>query len=130
MARTTFQNTLAELALLLGDASGNPVASLLAAGCAHVYPHEPGAAGWTKPCSVTLTPSAIEPTDWQISVRVYVAGDVAMDVAQDKLIDVAVAVGQLLTAGYGPDRWQFGWQPDLDCWVGLSEIMVGREDGF
>jgi hypothetical protein len=130
MSRTTLQNALAELYGLLADSDGNPVATLSALGVAKCYPHEPGAGGWVKPCSITLFPSGIEPTEWTISVRVYVAGDVPPAEAQDFLIDVPVAVMDLLTAGYGPDRWQMGWNIDLDCYLAMSEIVVGREDGF
>lgn len=132
MARTTFQNALAELFALLADTNGNPVASLVTAGCVKVYPHEPGAAGVAQPCAVTISPSGIEPTDWVIIIRVYVAGKVVAEAAQDLLIDTTVAVGDLLLdgVGYGPDRWAFNWVPELESWVGSSEVMVGREDGY
>lgn len=133
MSRTTFQNAISELHGLLANTTTNvPVASLDAAGVQVVYPYEPGAAGWIKPCSVTLSPSGIDPTDWRIDVRVYVDGGQSMSAAQDLLIDVTVAVGDLLKAGagYGPDRWQMGWTPELECFVALSTVEVGREDGF
>jgi len=130
LARTSFQSTLAELFALLADSNGVPVSSL--SGVAKVFPHEPGATGWVHPCSVTLSPAAIEPYEWVVTVRVYVAGKVLPAVAQDLLIDTTVAVGDLLKAGagYGPDRWAFGWVTELDCWVASSEVTVGREDGF
>lgn len=132
MSRTTFQNALAELFALLADTNGVPVASLSTAGAVKVYPHEPGAAGWQNPCSVTLSPGGIDPTDWVVTVRVYVAGTVLPATAQDLLIDVTVCVGDLLFdgVGYGPDRWAFQWVTELDCWVASSEVMIGREDGF
>lgn len=132
MSRTSLQNTLAELFALLADGDGNPVASLAALDVSKVYPHEPGASGWLHPCSVTLFPSAIEPTDWTITTRVYVDGSLTPAVAQDFLIDVPVAVGDLLAAGqgYGPDRWALGWADELGCYIAASEVMVGREDGF
>lgn len=133
MSRTTFQDALAELHGLLANTSTNvPVAALATVGVAVVYPYEPGAAGWIKPCSVTLSPAGIDPTDWLVDVRVYVDGGQNPARAQDLLIDVSVEVGKLLLAGaaYGPDRWQFGWQPDLDCWIATSTVSIGREDGF
>lgn len=132
MARTTFQNTLTELFALLADSNGVPVASLASAGVVKVFPHEPGATGWLHPCSVTISPTAIEPTEWVVTVRVYVAGKVLPAAAQDLLLDSTVVVGDLLFCGvgYGPDRWAFGWVDGLDCWVASSEVTVGREDGF
>lgn len=132
MSRTTFQNALAELFALLADTDGNPVATLATAGAVKVYPFEPGAQGWAHPCSVTLSPSGIDPTDWIVTARVYVGGKVLPAAAQDLLIDVTVCVGDLLFdgVGYGPDRWAFQWVTELDCWVASSEVMIGREDGF
>lgn len=132
MSRTTFQNALAELHALLADSSNVPVSGLSSAGAKVVYPFEPGAAGWIKPCSVTLSPSGIEPTDWLVDVRVYVDAGQDPAAAQDLLVDVSVKVGDLLRAGaaFGPDQWQMGYQPDLDCWVSVSTVRVGREDGF
>lgn len=131
MSRTTLQNTLAELYGLLADTNGNPVSSLASAGCKKVYPHEPGATGVAKPCSVTMHPSRIEPREWVITLRVYVA-DLTPAEAQDLLVDVPVTVGTLLKAGqsYGPDRWELGWDPDIGCWAAVGEVMVGREDNF
>lgn len=131
MSRTTLQNTLAELFTLLAATDGTPVASLATAGCSKVYPHEPGASGVVKPCSVTIAPTRIEPTDWTITLRVYVQ-DLHPEKAQDLLVDVPVAVSNLLLSGvgYGPDRWEMGWDPDIGCWAAISEVMVGREDGF
>ena len=132
MSRTTFQNTLTELFALLADTDGNPVASLATAGAVKVYPHEPGSSGVAQPCSVTIDFGGIEPTDWVISVRVYVAGKVLGAASQDLRVDVPVAVSALLRdgAGYGPDRWQPQWLPELESWVISSEVLVGREDGF
>lgn len=132
MSRTTFQNALTELFGLLADSNGVPVASLSSAGVAKVYPHEPGATGWTHPCSLTLWPAAILPVDWRVTLRLYVAGKVEPATAQDYLIDSAVATDALLLtgAGYGPSNWEFGWSPELDCYVGTSDVMIGREDGF
>jgi len=131
VSRTTYQNALAELFGLLADANGNPVASLASSGAVKVFPHEPGAGGWVKPCSVTMWPSGMTPYDWTVTLRVYVA-DVDPATAQDLLIDNAVVIDSLLLtgAGYGPSNWAFGWSPELGCYVGTSEVMVGREDGF
>lgn len=130
MSRTTLQNTLTEMfGLLASDAVGTPVASLSTAGCVKVYPHEPGAGGVVKPCSVTISPAAIRPTDWMVAVRVYV-DDQYPDRAQDLVVDVPVAVSALLVPGYGPDEWDMGWQPELGCWLASSLVTVGREDGF
>ena len=130
MARTTFQNALAELFALLADTNGNPVTSLAVAGCVKVYPHEPGSAGVTAPCALTISPSGIEPTDWVVTLRIYVGGKVLPATAQDLLIDTTVAIGDLIDVAYGPDRWAFNWLPELDAWVASSDVMIGREDGF
>lgn len=129
MSRTTFQNTLTELFALLADTNGVPVATLASAGVVKVYPHEPGATGVVKPCSVTLSPSMIDTLDWQITIRVYVA-DTTPAAAQDLCIDVPVTIDGLLTAGFGPSRWEIGWQPEIGCWLATSVLAVGREDGF
>jgi len=117
---------------LLANSSGVPVTALSNTKVAKVFPYEPGSAGWLHPCSVTLSPTAIEPTEWVVTVRVYVAGKVVPETAQDMLIDTTVAVSTLLFngVGYGPDRWAFGWVDGLDCWVASSEVTIGREDGF
>ena len=130
MARTTFQNTLTELLALLADTDGNPVSSLSTAGVKKVYPHEPGATGVVKPCSVTIDPAGMDPTEWRIMLRVYVSGDLPPEASQDRLIDVPVAIDALLTAGYGPSRWEFAWDDEIQARVALCELMVGREDGF
>lgn len=133
MSRTTFQSAIAELHALLGDdETFAPVTALANAGCVRALPYEPGATGWAKPCTVTVSPEGIDPTDWRISVRVYVDAGQAPATAQNLLIDVTVAVGNALRDGaaYGPDEWQFTYSPDLDAWVGLSTVRVGREDGF
>ena len=130
MSRTTFQGALAELYATL-TTNGHPITTLSTAGVAKVYPAEPGAGGWVKPCSVTLEPAGITPTEWEVAVRVYVDDQYA-DRAQDLLIDATVAVGDALrdAAAFGPDQWQMGWQADLGCRVAMTEVQVGREDGF
>lgn len=131
MARTTLQNALSELhGLLASDTSTyTPQSSLSTLGVVRVYPHEPGASGVSKPCSVTISPSGMEPTEWRITIRVYV-DDQDPARAQDLLIDVPVAIDQLLPSGYGPSRWEMGWDPDIKCWAAVEELMVGREDYF
>lgn len=132
MARTTLQNTLSELyGLLASDANGTPRTSLSTAGCSKVYDKEPGAGGWVKPCSITMAPVGLEPTEWTIALRVYV-DDQYGERAQDLMVDVTVAADILLAGGqgYGPSRWDMGWSPELNCWVSMSTVMVGREDGF
>jgi hypothetical protein len=132
VSRTTLQNTLTEMyGLLASDANGTPVTALANAGATKVYPHEPGAAGVVKPCGVTISPSAIEPLEWGVALRVYVA-DLTPDKAQDLLIDVPVAIDALLAAGqgYGPSNWEMGWEQDIGCWAAVSTLRVGREDGF
>jgi hypothetical protein len=132
LARTTLQATLAELfALLSTGTDGTPETALVDAGCTKVYPHEPGATGVVKPCSVTISPAGIEPLDWRIAVRVYV-DDQHPERAQDLLIEVPVAVDSLLKPGlgYGPSRWDMGWVEEIGCWAATCELMVGREDGF
>lgn len=130
MSRNTFSDTLTEMFALLADTSGRPVSSLATLRVSKVFDYEPGASGWVKPCSVTLFPSAIEPTDWTITARVYVDGAIPPKDAQQFLIDVPVAVGDLLAdgQGYGPDRWEMGWSPDLDCYLATSTVLVGRQD--
>jgi hypothetical protein len=131
VSRTTFQNALAEMHALLGNVTTfAPVASLATAGAKVVFPFEPGAAGWVKPCSVTMSPAGMDATDWQVLVRVYVDAGQAPAVAQDLLIDVTVAVGARLASGsgYGPDEWRFDYIDALDCWVASSTVLIGRED--
>lgn len=132
MSRTTYQTAIAEMVALLADTSGVPVTALSTAGAVKVFDHEPGAEGWLHPCSVTLSPAGMEPTDWLVAVRVYVDGKVVAATAQDLLVDVSVKVDQLLRDGvaFGPSRWAFGWEPNLGCWVAQSDVMIGREDGF
>lgn len=132
MSRASFQGALAEVfALLASDANGTPEAPLVTAGVAKVYDAEPGAAGWVKPCSVTVAPSGITPTDWTVEVRVYVDDQYAAR-AQDLLVDATVAVDALLKTGeaFGPSQWDMGWQPPLECWLARCTLQVGREDGF
>lgn len=132
MARTTFQNALTELyGLLASDANGTPRTGISTAGCAKVYSHEPGAGGIVKPCSITLSPAGIDPTDWRVAVRVY-AQDNNPAKCQDLIVDVTVAAGTLLAGGqgYGPDRWDYEFVDEIKAWVASSEVMVGREDGF
>ena len=132
MSRTTLQNTLTELyGILSSDAVGTPVASLATAGCVKVYPHEPGAGGVVRPCSVTIDVASIDSLDWGIAVRVYVS-DQDPARAQDLKINVPVAVDALMTAGYGPSRWSFD-VADLSTGIihlATCELAVGREDGF
>lgn len=131
MSRTTFQNALAEIyGLLASDSAGTPRASLSSAGCVRVLPYDGAAGGAARPCSVTVSPLGIEPTDWTIAVRVYVS-DQDPARAQDLLVDNTVAVDTLLAGGqgYGPSRWQFGWDETIG-WFAASEVQVGREDGF
>lgn len=126
------QATMAEVfGLLAADANGTPEDALVTAGCSKVYDVEPGAPGWVKPCSVTIAPAGIDPTDWLVAVRVYV-DDQYPGRSQDLLIDVTVAVDAILGdgEGYGPSRWDMGWQPELGCWIASTTLLVGREDGF
>lgn len=131
MSRTTFQNAIAEMHALLGDASTfAPVASLASAGVVRVYPFEPGAAGWVKPCGVTLSPAGMDATEWQVTVRVYVDGGQDRAVAQDLLIDATTAVSARLAAGSGyyPDAWTFSYIDAIDAEVATSTVQIGRED--
>jgi len=131
VSRTTFQNALSEIyGLLASDSAGTPRASLSSAGCVRVLPYDGGAGGTAKPCSITVSPLGMEPFDWTIAVRVYVA-DQDQNRAQDLLVDVTVAADALLMAGegYGPSRWQFGWEENIG-WYSATEVNVGREDGF
>lgn len=131
MSRTSVAATLTELGALLGT-DGTPVAALVTAGVSRTYNYEPGAAGVQKPCSVTISWSGLEPTDTEFTVRVYVSADLPPATAQDTLIAVVDAVGDLLrdAAAYGPDRWEVDFLPELPCHLAWCRLMVGREDGF
>ena len=132
MSRTTLANALDEMFGLLSASGQTPVASLVSAGVRVVLDHEPGAAGVPKPCSVTMEPAGIDPTEWIIRVRVYVAGELPPKTAQDQLMAAVVALDAVLKAGegYGPSSWQMGWNEELGCSLAFSDVQVGREDGF
>ena len=106
MAVDTFANSILHVAALLANTNGVPNATMTAAGCAHVYDHEPGASGVMKPCSVTVSPSGMDPEFWLIRQRVYVTGDLPADRGQDTLIAVMVAVDGLMDAYCGPSNWE------------------------
>lgn len=133
MSRATLSAALDELfGLLSADGTSAPVSALTSAGVVRVLDHEPGAAGVPKPCAVTMEPVGIDPTEWVVRVRVYVAGELAPKTAQDRTVDAVVAVDSVLKAGdgYGPSSWQMGWNEELGCHIAFSDVMVGREDGF
>ena len=130
MSRTTFANALDELFGLLSAAGTAPKQDLLDAGVRFVLDHEPGAAGVPKPCSVTMEPAGIDPTDWMVRVRVYVAGELPPKTAQDLLVNAAVATAAVLKTGvgYGPLSWQMGWNDEIAAYVAVSDVAIGRED--
>ena len=131
MSRTTLANALDEMFGLISATGGqNPVASLVSAGVQKVLDHEPGAAGVPKPCSVTMEPAGIEPTDWMVRVRVYVAGELPPKTAQDLMVNAVVATAAVLKAGvgYGPLSWQMGWNDEIGAYVAVSDVAIGRED--
>ena len=131
MSRTTLADALDEMFGLISATGGQtPVASLVSAGVQKVLDHEPGAAGVPKPCSVTMEPAGIEPTDWLVRVRVYVAGELPPKTAQDLLVNAVVATAAVLKAGvgYGPLSWQMGWNDEIAAYVAVSDVAIGRED--
>lgn len=132
MSRTTVAGAATELYdLLTTDANGTPETVLSTAGVTKVYPRDPGAGGVVKPCSVTLQYAGWTPTDWRFAVRVYIndANDLT---AQDRMISVTTALDSLLRDGaaFGPSQGEVGWEDEIKSWVAVSEVMVGREDGF
>lgn len=132
MSRATLADTLDEMFGLVSAGGQTPVQSLLDAGVRFVLDHEPGAAGVPKPCAVTMEPAGIDPLEWVVRVRVYVAGELPPKAAQDQMVAAVVAVDAVLKAGegYGPSSWQMGWNEELGCYLAFSDVQVGREDGF
>lgn len=132
MSRATFADALDELFGLLSAGGQQPVQDLADAGVRRVLDHEPGAQGVPKPCALTVEPAGIDPTDWVVRVRVYVAGELAGKAGQDLCVAAVVAVDALLKAGegFGPSVWQGGWNEELGCYLWWSDVRVGREDGF
>ena len=130
MSRATLTAALDEMFGLLSSGGTTPVQSLLDAGVLRVLDHEPGAAGVPKPCAVTMEPAGIDPTEWVVRVRVYVAGDLAPKVAQDRMVDAVVAVDDVLKAGegYGPSSWQMGWSSEIEAYLAFSDVQIGRQD--
>lgn len=130
MSRSTLAGALDEMFGLLSASGSTPEAALLAAGIRQVLDHEPGAAGVPKPCAVTMEPAGIDPTEWVVRVRVYVAGELQPKTAQDLLVAAVVAVDEVLKAGqgYGPSAWQMGWNEEIGAHVAFSDVNVGRED--
>ena len=130
MSRATFAAALDEMFGLLSASGQTPVSSLVSAGVRVVLDHEPGAVGVPKPCAVTMEPAGIDPTEWLVRVRVYVAGELPPKTAQDTLVSAVVAVAAVLKAGvgYGPLSWQMGWNEEIGAHVAVSDVLVGRED--
>lgn len=128
MSRTSFTNALSELYGLLANATGTPVASLLAAGVTRVYSHEPKPGDTLKGCFVTVAPAGMTPTDWLIAMRVYVTWDVSAELAQTMLVNAAVAADNLMTDGWGPSSWTFEAVPEIEAFVATNLLICGRED--
>jgi len=128
MTVDTFANSIAHVAALLANTSGVPNVSMVAAGCAHVYDHEPGASGVLKPCSVTVSPAGMTPEFWLIRTRVYVTGDLDPKKGQALLIDVMNAVDDLMDAYCGPSNWESAYIDEIEMFVAGNDLMIGRED--
>jgi hypothetical protein len=125
----TYANSITHIAdLYRQSAAGVPKSSLITAGCAHVYDHEPGAAGVVKPCSITVSPAGMNTDFWLVRVRVYVTGDIPAEKGQDTLVAVMVAADALADEYAGPSVWESAWIEEIGMWVAGNDLMIGRED--
>lgn len=123
MARTTLANAKAELFGLL-QSGGTPTV----AGVTKVFDHEPASGQALKPVSITLFTAGATPTEWLITVRVYVSADVDVRKAQADLDLLMAAIEARLTSGYGPSQWDIEYADDLKMLVATWLLEVGRED--
>jgi hypothetical protein len=99
-----------------------------------IFDHEPHTLNKTP--AVTVTAAGFTPTDWQLTVRIYVKGDRGPQIAQIELDDLAGQVDRHIRDGggngtvFGPSQCTFGWVEDIQCHVAELQIVRGREDYF
>jgi hypothetical protein len=101
-------------------------------GCA-ISDYEPSTLN--KLPAVTVTAAGFTPTEWQLTVRIYVKGDRGPRRSQMELDDLAAQVDRhIRDAGsetvFGPSQCTFGWVEDIQCHVAEMAVTRGREDYF
>jgi hypothetical protein len=95
-----------------------------------VYDHEPDreTAG---ACWVTVDVDSIDPDEIRLAVRVYVQfANVGAQLAADLRDDAVALVDARMdtSSTWGPSRWTFGLNEELQALVAELNVAVGRED--
>ena len=89
-----------------------------------VYDYEPPIV--TAGTSVTVSTAGFGPTEWRLSVRVYVS-DTVPQTAQDRLDEVAPAVDAALAVVPRGD-WDTGYDEDRGVFFAVATVEYPRED--
>lgn len=89
-----------------------------------VYNHEPAMV--TAGVSVTVSSAGFSPTEWLLSVRVYVTARTP-ESDQDLLDQHASAVDAVLDPA-PREQWDFGFDEDRNAFVAEATVSYPRED--
>lgn len=121
MARTSLAASRAELYALLTTGG-------LPAGVTVAYDHEPAPGHVQKPGAVTIFTAGMTPTDYLITLRIYMPTDTDAEKAQEDLDAAVMAVDARMTSGFGPSNWTVEWMEELSALIASNTFEVGRED--
>lgn len=125
MSRDSLANTKTELAGIIAP-GGTPPAGVTA-----FYSFEPYPGQASRPVWVTLSTAGMQPTEYVIAVRVYVATDTnSADQAAATLDTLIESIDQLIgsTGRFGPSNWETEHDQELVAYVATNLLVVGRED--
>lgn len=128
MARTSLAAAKAELYGMFQVAGVPNITGVTA-----VYSYEPPAGKLALPVSITISTAGLGVDDYRIQLRIYISAQVDAQVAQSTMDTMLLAVEQKIhdsPAGSGWPRtdWSVGYDHDIDAFIGVCNLMVGRED--
>jgi hypothetical protein len=121
MTRNSLANAKAELYGLVSGAN-------LPAGVAAAYQYEPIGGHMQKPVAVTLFTSGMTPTEYLLTLRIYVTTDVDAKTAQDTMDTLIEMIDNQMTSGFGPSDWEVVLDQEIAALVATNRLRVGRED--
>lgn len=115
--------TAAKTELLTALTTGGNVGSVTG-----VYGFEPAAGQMARPTAVTISTAGMDSDYYHLAVRVYSAADVDAADAQTTLDTLIFAVEGRMGSGFGPIGWTVDYSGELNAFVAVATVLVGRED--